>query len=82
VPAHDQEPDELSPLDVDGVAAVGLGTIAFGIALIACLFYRDNLTADGRQWWIWVCATGAGLGLAGLVFVLRRRAVYRAYRSN
>jgi hypothetical protein len=82
VPADELEPEELSPLDVDGVAAVGLGTVGFGIALIGCLIYRDTLTANGQQWWTWVCATGALLGLAGLAFVLRRRAAYRAHRAK
>lgn len=73
---------ELAPLDVDGVTAVALGTGAFTIALIACVGYRDRLAADGHGWWIWVCATGAALGLAGLVFVLRRRAAYRRHNLS
>jgi hypothetical protein len=68
---------EIAPLDVDGVTAVAAGTLAFTLALIGCLIFRDSLAASGQPWWISVCATGAALGLAGLVFVLRRRRAYR-----
>lgn len=68
----------LRPVDVDGVGAVLYGTIAWTVALVACLLLRDRLAADGRTWWTWVCAAGALLGLAGLWFVRRRRDAYAA----
>lgn len=63
----------LRPVDVDGVGAVLYGTIAWAIALVACLLLRDRLTADGNAWWTWVCVAGVLLGLPGLWFVRRRR---------
>ena len=63
----------LRPVDVDGVGAVLYGTIAWTVALVACLLLRDRLTADGHAWWTWVCLAGALLGLPGLWFVRRRR---------
>ncbi len=69
---------ELEPLDVDGVGAILFGTIAWTVALVLCLLLRDRLAADGRSWFTWVCLAGALLGLAGLWFVRRRAAVYRA----
>jgi hypothetical protein len=34
---------------------------------------RDQLSDDGRGWWIWTCAVGVLLGLAGIVITTRRR---------
>ena len=68
----------LKPLDVDGVGAVTYGTIAWTVGLVLCLLLRDRLAADGRSWFTWVCLAGALLGLAGVWFVRRRAAVYRA----
>ena len=70
-----------APVDVDGVVAVLLGTIGFAAGLLACVIFRDSLATQGNQWWTWVCVTGTVLGLAGLVFVLRRRAAYRAHNA-
>lgn len=68
----------LKPLDVDGVGAITYGTIAWTVGLVLCLLLRDQLAADGRSWFTWVCLAGALLGLAGVWFVRRRAAVYRA----
>lgn len=68
----------LEPLDVDGVGAILVGTIAWGVALLACLLLRDQLASDGRGWWSGVCLAGFLLGLPGLWFVRRRRAAYAA----
>ena len=68
----------LKPLDVDGVGAILVGTIAWGVALLACLLLRDQLASDGRGWWSGVCLAGFLLGLPGLWFVRRRRAAYAA----
>lgn len=68
------------PLDVDGVAAVAIGTLAWAVALAACLVLRGPLEDAGRGWWIWVCVSGVALGLPGLWYVRRRREAYRAAR--
>ena len=69
---------QIAPLDVDGVGAITYGTIAWAIAVVLCLVFRSALVDSGRGWWLWVCVTGAVLGLAGIVFVRRRAAAYRA----
>jgi hypothetical protein len=78
VDASVTDPAALKPVDVDGVGAILSGTIAWALAWVLCLLLRDRLAADGRSWWAWVCLAGALLGLAGLLFVRRRAAVYRA----
>jgi len=81
-PAPDVSDADVRALDVDGVGAVLAGTIAWTAALIVCLLLRDRLAADGTTWWIWVCGTGALVGLPGLWFVRRRRAAYAAVRQH
>ena len=72
----------MAALDVDGVRAVAVGTAAWAVALVLCLALRDRLADSGRGWWAWVCLAGMAFGLAGLVFVRRRRDAYaRAHAS-
>ena len=72
MPDHPDAP-RVQPLDVDGVGAVAVGTVAWTVALVVCLVLRDRLAADGHGWWTWVCLAGALLGLPGLWYVRRRR---------
>ena len=72
----------LKALDVDGVGAVAAGTVAWLVALLLCLALRGSLAEAGRGWWVWVCVSGAVLGLAGLWFVRRRRDAYAAASSG
>jgi MYXO-CTERM domain-containing protein len=80
--AAPQQAPEVAPLDVDGVAAVAVGTVLWAVALVACLIFRVPLSEAGNAWWTWVCAAGALLGLAGLWFVRRRRDAYRRAASR
>jgi hypothetical protein len=64
---------QVRALDVDGVSAVAVGTVAWTVALIVLLFARTSLETSGRTWWLWVCVSGALFGCAGLVFLVRRR---------
>lgn len=72
-----------TPVDADGVAAIALGTLAWALAAaVLFLFFREDLAADGDSWWLWVCVVGAGLGLLGLPYVIRRRAAYRRHAAE
>lgn len=73
---------EVEPLDEDGVGAVAMGTVAWCVALVVLLLLRDRLAESDAQWWIAVAATGAGLGLLGLLYTTRRRAAYRSSRKD
>jgi hypothetical protein len=68
----------IEPLDVDGVGAITYGTIAWTVGVVLCLLLREQRAESGRGWWLWVCVTGAVLGVAGIVFVRRRATAYRA----
>ena len=58
----------------DAVVPVTVGTVLWGVALVATLLVRPTLEKHGTQWWVWTCATGFGLGLFGCWWVRRRRA--------
>jgi hypothetical protein len=48
---------------------VGIGL--WLVALVVTLLRHDRLAAEDRTWWIWTAATGAVLGVAGLVYLRR-----------
>ncbi len=70
-------PEEVKPLDVDGVGAIATGTVLWLAAFVALVLFRNQLAANDADWWIWVAATGAALGVPGLWYTRRRRSVYR-----
>lgn len=64
---------QVEPMDVDGVRTMTVGTIAWGVAVIALLPFLGTLSESDRSWWIWTCIAGFGLGLIGLEYCRRRR---------
>ena len=72
---------DVEPLDVDGVRTVGVGTALFFLGFLALLPFYGRLREDGTTWWLWMCLTGAGLGLLGLEYCRRRRG-YRAAEDD
>ena len=58
------QPDPIEPIQVDLARVAGVGTAAWGVALVVVVV----LAALGRISWTptWVCAVGALLGLAGV----------------
>ena len=81
-PAPGERPDQIEqptePLDVDGVSAMTYGTAAWVIALLVLLLIGVR-PSDPNGWWLWVCALGAGIGLALMGYTRRRAAVYRRH---
>ncbi len=69
---------DIAPVDVDGVAAIAIGTVAWLVALLVSLLLRARLEQSGDSWWIGVCLAGFLLGLPGLVFLRGRRARHAA----
>jgi Protein of unknown function (DUF2530) len=61
-------PPPPEPLDVDGIASVAIGTVLFLVAFLVVVLMR------GFDRWAWVCLAGAGLGVLGLGYCIRRRA--------
>lgn len=63
----------MTPLDVDGLTAVSIGTVAFAVATLVSGLLLDQLQARGDGWWFGVCLSGLVLGLLGFGYCLRRR---------
>jgi uncharacterized membrane protein len=64
----------LEPLEINGIAAVIVGTIVWTVATVIMILMRDQLEASGRGNWIWICACGVLLGLLGIRYTRRRAA--------
>jgi uncharacterized protein DUF2530 len=74
---------EVKPLDLSGIPSVIVGIIAWAIAFVVVLIFRDDLERKGDGWWLWVTVTGFGLGLIGLAYCRRRWAAIQAgHRSE
>ena len=69
---------EVKPLDLSGIPSVIAGIIAWAVAFVVVLIFRDELKKDGLEWWLWVTVAGFGHGLIGLVNCRRRRAAIQA----
>jgi hypothetical protein len=63
---------DVEPLDVTGVRTVRVGTVLFLLAVLALLPFHDWLVDQDREWWLWTCLTGFGLGLFGCWYCQRR----------
>ena len=59
------DPDlpSIEPVPDDGVGVATVGTALWALAALACLLGRDTLAEAGREWWLWTCIAGFGLGL-------------------
>ncbi len=68
--SHDKT--SLKPLEVNGITAVTVGTLAWTITLIVLLFSRSWLTETDRAHWIWIALSGVVLGLLGYRYSTRR----------
>lgn len=63
---------KLFPLEVNGITAVTLGTIAWLIALVVLLLTRNWLDANSRTHWIWIASSGVALGVLGYRYTTNR----------
>ncbi|GAA1427140.1 hypothetical protein GCM10009616_03470 [Microlunatus lacustris] len=70
------------PVDVDGLRVVAVGTMLFAVAAVLTWLRRDQLAADGHGDWFAICASGAGLGLVGLLYCWNRVRQRRATEAS
>jgi hypothetical protein len=74
---------ELTPLEVNGITAVTLGTAIWSVATLIMVLMRDQLEASGRGDWIAIGVCGIILGLLGMRYTKRRAArIERAKEST
>jgi hypothetical protein len=63
---------EVQPLDVSGVRFVAVGAVLFLLAGLGLLPFYGWLEEHDREWWLWTCAAGFGLGMFGVDYCRRR----------
>jgi hypothetical protein len=57
----------------DALVPIAIGTVAWIIAAIVLMFFREQLEQAGTTWWFGACAVGVISGLGGIAYVLYRR---------
>jgi hypothetical protein len=65
---------ELTPLEVNGITAVTIGTGVWSVVTLVMVLMRDQLEASGRGDWIAIGVCGIILGLLGMRYTKRRAA--------
>jgi hypothetical protein len=68
------EKKQLTPLEVNGITAVTIGTGIWSVATLIMVLMRDQLEASGRNNWISIGVCGIILGLLGMRYTKRRAA--------
>ena len=68
------EKKQLTPLEVNGITAVTVGTGLWSVATLIMVLMRDQLEASGRNNWIAIGVCGIILGLLGMRYTKRRAA--------
>jgi len=63
---------ELTPLEVNGITAVTIGTLVWTVATLVMVLMRDQLESAGRGNWINIGIAGIILGLLGMRYTKRR----------
>jgi hypothetical protein len=66
------EKKQLTPLEVNGITAVTIGTGIWSVATLIMVLMRDQLEASGRSNWIAIGVCGIILGLLGMRYTKRR----------
>ncbi|MFY9324838.1 MAG: DUF2530 domain-containing protein [Candidatus Nanopelagicales bacterium] len=64
---------ELSPLKLDGIREIKVGTLLFFLFFLVFLFRFWVLNDAAALFWLQVCLTGAILGFMGYLILNRRR---------
>jgi len=63
---------ELTPLEVDGVTAVTVGTVIWSAGTLVMVLMREHLEDSGRGNWVAIGVAGIILGLLGMRYTKRR----------
>lgn len=65
--------EQVSAVDVDGVTAVTIGTVAWFVAFVVLVPLHAQLRREGHLWWIPATLAGWLLGVLGVAYCRRRR---------
>ena len=76
------EKKQLTPLEVNGITAVTIGTGIWSVATLIMVLMRDRLEASGRGDWIAIGVCGIILGLLGMRYTKHRVARIERAKAN
>ncbi|WP_241672063.1 DUF2530 domain-containing protein [Streptomyces sp. IB2014 016-6] len=65
------------PLEGPVVPTIVGGTLIWFVLFLVQIPFYGWFDDHGHLWWVWTCLAGAGLGLIGIWYVLRRDAAIR-----
>ncbi len=88
MPDEPREQRSLRPVDPPMVPFAVGGMVAWAVAGLVLLAFRERLAAHGHTDWLWICLAGFLLGLPGLATMLvhdanrRRRRVAPPQREG
>jgi hypothetical protein len=68
---QDRRPDP-PPDGGDARRTILVGTVLWGLALVAAAAMHSTLQAQGRGWWVWTPVAAIPMGLYGLRAARRR----------
>ncbi len=63
----------VDPVDEDGVAAAGVGTVISLLATGVTAWQYAWLVSRGQGWWLWTAVTATGLGVMFIGYALYRK---------
>ena len=66
---------KLEPMHINEAKVIWIGIALWTAAFLILLPFRKTLIDGGHGWWLYTCLAGAGLGMAGLPMVGRRKHV-------
>jgi hypothetical protein len=73
---------EVKPPDPPMVPFAVAGIIAWAVAFVVLLIFRDSLEAHGHESWLWICVAGFLWGFPGLFVMLRHDANRRRRNAS
>ena len=77
-----EQPPRPQPLDPPMVPFAIAGIAAWAVAgLVLLIFFRDWLTEQGHENWLWTCLAGFLAGFPGLAVMLKHDANRRRRRA-
>jgi hypothetical protein len=67
------DPEDLEPIETDGINLLYIGTFLFDLATFGIIYQPDWIDDQTQSVWLKVTMMGTVLGLIGLRIVKRRR---------
>ena len=67
------DPQDLEPLETDGINLLYVGTVLFVLATLVLIYQPDFIDDQTQTVWLRITIMGTILGLIGLRIVKRRR---------